>query len=304
MTVLPTTSSEQIKLQVRDRYGRLAEDVLERPEPVGCGCAPAESLSDGDVIFLQDGASSCCGPEQQVLDADHASRLYEQGELATLPDSVTAASLGCGNPMAIAALKPGQVVMDLGSGGGIDCFLAGRQVGPEGRVIGLDMTPQMIELAEQNRAKLGAAAANVSFQLGEMEAMPLPDSSVDVMISNCVINLSPDKDAVFREAFRVLRPGGYLAVSDIVTLQPLPEQLATSLSAWSECVAGALDVGDYTRKLEEAGFERVAVAELSSKDFQGGEAPALVTGDLDRWVASARILAYRPLDNGQLSIGE
>jgi SAM-dependent methyltransferase len=175
---------------------------------------------------------------------------------------VTGASAGCGNPIAIAELQPGEVVLDLGSGGGIDCFLAARQVGPEGRVIGLDMTPDMIKLARRNARKLGTQ--NVDFRFGEMEDMPLPDESVDVIISNCVINLSPDKDAVFGEAFRVLRPGGRLNVSDIVVNGELPQAIRTRLDAWAGCIAGALEESDYLGRIRAAGFERV---EVLSRDY-------------------------------------
>jgi SAM-dependent methyltransferase len=170
---------------------------------------------------------------------------------------VTEASLGCGNPLAIASLQPGEVVLDLGSGGGIDCFLAARKVGPGGRVIGLDMTPDMIKLARGNAKKLGVT--NVDFRFGEMEDMPLPDGSVDVIISNCVVNLSPDKDAVFREAHRVLRPGGRLSISDIVVDGDLPQFIRSRLDAWAGCIAGALDERVYLGKIRAAGFERVEV---------------------------------------------
>ena len=179
---------------------------------------------------------------------------------------MTEASLGCGNPLAIAGLQPGEVVLDLGSGGGIDCFLAAKKVGPEGRVIGLDMTPDMIKLARRNAKKMGVT--NVDFRYGEMEEMPLPDESVDVIISNCVINLSPDKDAVFREAFRVLRPGGRLSVSDIVVDGDLPQSIRSQLDAWAGCVAGALDESVYLDKIRAAGFEQVEV--LSRDDQRRG----------------------------------
>jgi SAM-dependent methyltransferase len=187
--------------------------------------------------------------------------------LAELPDSVTDASLGCGNPLAHAGLQPGEVVLDLGSGGGIDCLLAATKVGPDGRVIGLDMTPDMIKLARRNAKKLGMR--NVDFRFGEMEDMPLPDESVDVIISNCVINLSPDKDAVFGEAYRVLRPGGRLSISDIVIDGDLPQFIRGRLDAWADCIAGALDETVYLDKIRAAGFERVEV--LSRNHAQAGD---------------------------------
>jgi SAM-dependent methyltransferase len=234
--------------------------------------------------------------------------------LAELPDSVTDASLGCGNPLAIAGLKPGEVVLDLGSGGGIDCFLAAKRVGPEGRVIGLDMTPDMIKLARRNAKKLGAT--NVDFRFGEMEDMPLIDESVDVIISNCVINLSPDKDAVFGEAYRVLRPGGRLSISDIVIDGDLPQFIRGRLDAWADCIAGALDERVYLNKIRAAGFERVEV--LSRDHAQADEAAGwdevevllakddgeeairlldaagITPGELMHKIASVRVTAHKP----------
>ncbi len=206
--------------------------------------------------------ASCCESSQGGCDCTGAARFYSAEELAGLPESVAGASLGCGNPLAIADLLPGEVVLDLGSGGGIDCFLAARQVGPEGRVIGLDMTPEMIKLARRNAKKVGAA--NVDFRYGEMEEIPLPDNSVDAVISNCVINLSPDKDAVFAEVYRVLRPGGRLSVSDIVVDGQLPKAIRQNLDSWAGCIAGALDELDYLNKIRAAGFEQV---EVVSRDY-------------------------------------
>jgi ubiquinone/menaquinone biosynthesis C-methylase UbiE len=232
---------------------------------------------------------------------------------------VTDISLGCGNPLAIAQLQAGEVVLDLGSGGGIDCFLAAKQVGPEGKVIGLDMTPEMIKLARRNAKKTGAT--NVDFRYGEMEEIPLPDQSVDAVISNCVINLSPDKDAVFREVFRVLRPGGRMNVSDIVIDGDLPQPIRDSLDAWAGCVAGALDESDYLSKIRAAGFEDVQVlsrdyseigeasewedvqllvAGPDGKIAEGEEAQALLAEsglsphDLAHKVASVKVRARKP----------
>jgi ubiquinone/menaquinone biosynthesis C-methylase UbiE len=226
--------------------------------------------------------------------------------------------LGCGNPIAIAELEPGEVVLDLGSGGGIDCFLAAKQVGREGWVIGLDMTPDMIKLARRNAKKVGVA--NVDFRYGEMEDIPLADESVDVIISNCVINLSPDKDAVFREAYRVLRPGGRLSVSDMVVDGDLPQAIRDSLNAWAGCIAGALDESVYLKKMRAAGFENVEVVSrdyaaadqvaedaaqilVSGPDGQvveGERAKALLsehgisTRELVQKVASIKVKAYKP----------
>jgi ubiquinone/menaquinone biosynthesis C-methylase UbiE len=166
-------------------------------------------------------------------------------------------SMGCGNPTAIANLKPGEVVLDLGSGGGIDAFLAAKKVGPQGKVIGLDMTEEMINKAQENARNMGFA--NVEFKLGEMESIPLPESSVDVVISNCVINLSPDKDAVFREIYRVLKPKGRMAVSDIVTDGKLPKFITQNAEAWTSCIGGALKEKDYLAKIQTAGFSNISI---------------------------------------------
>jgi SAM-dependent methyltransferase len=215
---------------------------------------------------------------------------------------VTGASAGCGNPTALAELQPGEVVLDLGSGGGIDCFLAAKKVGPAGRVIGLDMTPDMIMLAQRNAKKVGAT--NVEFRYGEIEDIPLPDESVDAVISNCVINLSPDKDAVFREVYRVLRPGGRMSVSDIVLYGEIPAAIRDSLAAWASCLAGALDESDYLGKIRAAGFADVAV--LSRDYVTAGDAlerkdalefltsVGLSPQDIGRKVASIKVKAHKP----------
>ena len=229
--------SDDVRSQVRQHYGRIATefDVEER---ASC-CGPAETSSCG------------CGPTQEI-NIDLVSKMYETADLSDLPEDVTGISLGCGDPVTLASLEPGQTVLDLGSGGGIDVFLAAKQVGETGQVIGVDMTAAMIEKARANREKIGAS--NVEFRLGEIEHLPVADDDVDVVISNCVINLSPDKPQVFREAYRVLRPGGRLSVSDIVTNGPLPDAIKQSMAAWAGCVAGALEVDDYVAAIEDAGF--------------------------------------------------
>jgi len=193
-------------------------------------------------------ASSCCGPS-------HRDTLYVVDEVADLPETV--ASYGCGNPTAIAGLQQGEIVLDLGSGPGLDCFLAAKQVGGTGRVIGLDMTQDMLDLANANRDKLGLT--NVEFRKGEMEAMPIDDATVNVIISNCVINLSPDKDAVFRESFRVLKPGGRFHVSDVVLQRELSAAERDDLALWAGCASGALLEGDYLSQLSAAGFVNLTV---------------------------------------------
>ena len=206
-------------------------------------------------------AGSCCGPAKGCCGTsapEAVSRAigYSEEELAALPAGANL-GLGCGNPVALASLRPGETVLDLGSGAGIDCFLAAKKTGPTGRVIGVDMTPEMLEKARQNAAKV--QAANVQFRLGEIEHLPVSDKSVDVVISNCVINLSPDKPQVFRDTFRVLKPGGRLMVSDIVLDSPLPKQLLDSVSAYVGCISGASLKADYLAMMSSAGFSDVTV---------------------------------------------
>ncbi len=198
-------------------------------------------------------APSCCGGGAAVpVEAKFGRVMYDIEQTGQLPEAAVLASLGCGNPTALATLEPGQVVLDLGSGGGIDVFLSARRVGPTGKVYGLDMTPEMLDLARRNQVEAGVD--NAEFLLGTIEHIPLPDQSVDVIISNCVINLSADKDRVLAEAFRVLRPGGLFAVSDVVLRRPLSPTLTEVMGLWTGCVAGALLDSDYLAKLSSAGF--------------------------------------------------
>jgi arsenite methyltransferase len=206
---------------------------------------------------FQSRSGGCCGNSNDNIDLS-ASKLYPASELDTLPEEVTGLSMGCGDPITLASLKPGQTVLDLGSGGGIDCFMAAKKVGESGHLIGVDMTAEMLEKARANQAKLGFK--NVEFRLGEIEHLPVADGTVDVIISNCVVNLSPDKPQVFREAFRVLKAGGKLALSDIVTDGPLPQVVKDSMAAWAGCVAGALDVNDYIGELKAAGFNNIELS--------------------------------------------
>lgn len=232
-------------------------------------------------------ATSCCGDAEAPAAEEQAianiARLYAEDDVADLPGTVTDVAFGCGNPTAIAALQPGQVVLDLGSGGGIDCFLAAKMVGPQGRVYGVDMTPEMIALARKNAEKVGAT--NVEFRLGEIEQIPFDDASIDVIISNCVINLSPDKPRVFREAFRVLRPGGRLQVSDIVWTKPVPDEVRRDMEAWAGCIAGALLERDYLDAIRGAGFIDVS---SNATEYPGG-----------RGIASAAVVAYKPVAGSQ-----
>lgn len=224
--------NEDIRDTVRDKYGRAAAQVIS-----GKG-------------------GSCCGPAIPAVDPITRD-LYEPATQAGLPQAAVAASLGCGNPTALAELHPGEVVLDLGSGGGIDVLLSARRVGPTGKAYGLDMTDEMLELARRNQREAGVA--NAEFLRGEIEAIPLPDASVDVIISNCVINLSGDKRRVLAEAFRVLKPGGRFAVSDVVVRGEVPAEIKRSIELWAGCVAGALEEREFERLLAEAGFQDISI---------------------------------------------
>jgi arsenite methyltransferase len=241
-------SPEDIKRAVLSRYSLHAQRRLAglRETAAPSCCAGPQPMAEA--------SSCCCGEADALADANVAEALYSVEELRDLPEDVLT-SLGCGNPTAIAGLREGESVLDLGSGGGLDCFLAAQKVGPNGSVVGLDMSADMVQLARRNAGRVGAE--NVRFRLGEMEDMPFADESFDVIISNCVINLSPDKDALFREALRVLKPGGRLRVSDIVFAREPTEHERRDLASWTACVAGALTQDDYAAKLRTAGFEDV-----------------------------------------------
>ena len=231
----------RIKDVVRRKYGEAARGVGS-----GVGCCSG---------------AGCCDPI--------TSNLYESGQARDVPAAALEASLGCGNPTALAELSPGETVLDLGSGGGIDVLLSAKRVGPTGKAYGLDMTDEMLALAERNRAASGLA--NVEFLKGEIESIPLPDASVDVIISNCVINLSGDKDRVLREAFRVLRPGGRLAVSDVVVRGEMPAAIRRDMELWAGCIAGALSEEEYLGKLREAGFRNVSLEVTRAYDVGNGK---------------------------------
>ena len=268
MTANSQESKEGIKRLVRERYGEKALGASAASHPI--------PVLQGDQDCCDPG---CCSP----ADTDRAMKIYTEGQLAGLPAASVAASAGCGNPTALAGLKPGERVLDLGSGGGIDCFLAAQQVGEEGRVTGLDMTEEMLALARKNQAALGLA--NVEFVRGEMEDMPLPDASVDVIISNCVVVLSPDKDAVFGESFRVLSPGGRIHLSDMVSLSD-EGPARTDPEAWTSCVAGAESREAYLDRLHRAGFVNVEITE-SQVRFDESEG-------IPMNVASMKVTAVKP----------
>ena len=259
---MTTLTAEKIHENVQARYGRIAADFQ-----VGC-CA-----TDAGADYIEECG---CGPE-----------LYE-ADLSALPQDVTGLSLGCGDPITLAELQPGQTVLDLGSGGGIDCFLAAKQVGATGHVIGVDMTLQMLEKANRNKAKM--AADNVEFRQGYIEDIPVEDEVVDVIISNCVINLSPDKTAVFREAYRVLKPGGKLAVSDMVTQGHFTPQERMDVSRWAGCITGAEDVTDYVVWLKAAGFTNISIRDKGAPDIELANSMSL---DQATRIFSARITAWK-----------
>lgn len=269
-------SSTDIKEVVKEKYGQAA-------------------------LRVKTGGSSCCGASPSGIGQCDpiTSNLYDITQTGDLPEEAVLASLGCGNPTALAELRSGETVLDLGSGGGIDVLLSAKRVGPTGKAYGLDMTDEMLNLANDNKRKAGAE--NVEFLQGEIEHIPLPDNSVDVIISNCVINLSADKDRVLREAFRVLRPGGRFAVSDIVTRGEIDAEIRKSVLLWAGCVAGALDESDYRAKLAAAGFEQIGIeptrvyrAEDAKGLLGGAGLDANVIAQVDGKFISAFVRATKP----------
>lgn len=272
---MSTTETTDIKEVVKQKYGEAA-------------------------LRVKSGGSSCCGSTAATGCADPiTSDLYDVAQIGQIPEEALLASLGCGNPTALAQLKPGEVVLDLGSGGGIDVLLSARRVGAAGKAYGLDMTDEMLALANENKRKSGIE--NVEFLKGEIENIPLPDNSVDVIVSNCVINLSADKDKVLREAFRVLKPGGRFAVSDIVTRGEMLPEVRKSVLAWVGCIAGALEENEYRGKLANAGFEQVGIEPTriysaeDAKELLAGPVTVDVTAEqVDGKFMSAFIRAVKP----------
>jgi arsenite methyltransferase len=270
-------ASADIKTVVKEKYSQAALRVKSG----GSSCCGATAASDG-----------CCDPI--------TSNLYDPSQAGQIPEEALLASLGCGNPTALARLNPGDVVLDLGSGGGIDVLLSAKRVGPAGKAYGLDMTDEMLTLANENKRKAGAG--NVEFLKGEIENIPLPDNSVDVIISNCVINLSVDKDRVLREAFRVLRPGGQFAVSDVVTRGFISEEIRKSVLLWVGCVAGALDQTEYREKLSAAGFAQIEIEPTriyrveDAREFLSAEGVDVdaIAPQVDEKFMSASVRAVKP----------
>ena len=273
-----------IKTVVKEKYGQAALRVKSG----GSSCCGATAASD-----------SCCDPI--------TSNLYDLSQAGQIPEEALLASLGCGNPTALARLNPGEVVLDLGSGGGIDVLLSAKRVGPEGKAYGLDMTDEMLALANENKRKAGAG--NVEFLKGEIENIPLPDNSVDVIISNCVINLAADKDLVLREAFRVLKPGGRFAVSDVVTRGDISPEIRQSVLLWVGCVAGALDETEYRKKLTAAGFENIEIEPTriyrveDAREFLSAEGVDVdaIAPQVDEKFMSAFIRAVKPSRDAEKS---
>ncbi len=260
---------EEIKESVRKKYGDIAEGAR-----AGCGCT----------------ASSCCGPSAASYGGSSLQSGYSYADLQTAPVG-SDLGLGCGNPQAIAGLQPGETVLDLGSGAGFDSFLAARQVGLSGHVIGVDMTPEMV--AKGRELARAETYRNVEFRLGEIENLPVADATVDVIISNCVINLAPDKRTVFREAFRVLKPGGRLAISDVVALAQLPEDVRNDLDLYSNCIAGAVSIPELEAMLRESGFHEIRIRARKEFDQIIGE---FARGrHVEDFIASATVEALKPV---------
>ncbi len=250
---METGEKEEIRQAVRARYGEAARSETEAP-----GASPALSCCTPSTPTAQTiPMPSCCpgGSGPSLENMAHAIG-YTHEDIHSVPEGANM-GLGCGNPVALASLKPGETVVDLGCGGGFDCFLASKEVGKTGKVIGVDMTPEMITKARQNAEKMGAR--NVEFRLGEIEHLPVADNSADIIMSNCVINLSPDKLSVYRDAFRVLKPGGRLAISDIVATAPLPEEIQKNLALLTACIGGAATIEDTEKMLKEAGFQDIRI---------------------------------------------
>ncbi len=275
--------STDVKETVRRKYGEAARQVADGGRSSCC-------------------SSTCCGG---TAEDPITSNLYSSSETSALPEKAVLASLGCGNPTALAHLREGEVVLDLGSGGGIDVLLSARRVGATGKAYGLDMTDEMLALARENRRK--AEVENVEFLKGEIEAIPLPDSSVDVVISNCVINLSADKGRALREAFRVLKPGGRFAVSDVVVRGEMPTEIRRSMELWVGCVAGALSEDQYQRLLADAGFEQIGIEPTRIYEIEDAKAflegsglnPELLAGEVGGKVMGAFVRARKPVGRSQ-----
>lgn len=312
---MDTNEQERVRAAVRESYGKIARDNGANAETTqadcGCGCGPApvntESAQTASCCGPSDGmadAASCCGPSEGATDAascggqstattERRSAImgYSKEDVESVPEGANMA-LGCGNPVALASMKPGETVVDLGSGGGFDCFLASKEVGETGKVIGVDMTPAMISLARKNAAKM--ETNNVEFRLGEIENLPMADNTADIIMSNCVINLSPDKQSVYREAYRVLKPGGRLSISDVLATAQLPEKVRNDLALVGACIGGAATTEDVTEMIEQAGFQEITITPKdNNRELLKEWDPARSENAVD-YVTSAYIEAVKP----------
>lgn len=300
---METRDKEEVRESVRERYGKIAKAggvKTESSQPVSC-CGPTQISTEpiqtasccgpADTATETAQSASCCGPSDFSVGKMSQLMGYTKEEIESVPEGANMA-LGCGNPVALASLKPGETVVDLGSGGGFDCFLAAKEVGENGRVIGVDMTPDMISKARRNAEKAGTS--NIEFRLGEIESLPVADNTADIIMSNCVINLSPDKQSVYRDAYRVLKPGGRLAISDVLATAELPDEIRNDLSLVGACIGGAATIEATESILKEAGFEDIKITPKdSSRDLVREWDPNKSKKGLD-YVVSAYIEAFKP----------
>jgi arsenite methyltransferase len=279
---------EEIRQTVRERYAKVARSgsvsSITAPETSCCGQSGTTTGNDS--------AASCCGSPEITSQQLSTLMGYSKTDIDSVPEGANM-GLGCGNPVALASLKPGETVLDLGSGGGFDCFLAARQVGNTGKVIGVDMTPDMVSKARRNAQKIGTDT--VEFRLGEIEHLPVADNSADIIMSNCVINLSPDKQKVYGDAFRVLKPGGRLAISDVVATAPLPDEIKRDLALLSACVGGAATIDDTMKMLDQAGFQDIEVIPKEESRKLISEWVPGQSKNAGDYVVSAYIKAIKPL---------
>ena len=283
------SAKEVIRKAVRARYGKIAN-----AGSTVSGISPGMSCCGESATATAKGSKgSCCGSGSDVSSEQMSALMgYSKQDLASVPEGANM-GLGCGNPVALASLQPGETVVDLGSGGGFDCFLAAKQVGATGQVIGVDMTPDMLSKARANAAKI--QAENVEFRLGEIEHLPVADNTADIIMSNCVINLSPDKLSVYRDAYRILKPGGRLVISDIVALAPLPEKIQQNLALVSACVGGAATIDATRDMLTEAGFENITITPKDESRKMISEWTSGDSQDAGDYVVSAYIEATKPI---------
>jgi SAM-dependent methyltransferase len=284
---METTHHDEIRQAVREAYKKVAKasTAASRSSQAAACCGPSDNLTEANP-----GSScGCCGPGLSLEQLSSAIG-YTIAEVDSVPEGSNM-GLGCGNPVALASLKPGETVVDLGSGGGFDCFLAAKQVGETGRVIGVDMTPEMVSKARKNAEKMGTG--NVEFRLGEIENLPVGDNSVDIVMSNCVVNLSPDKLEVYRDAYRVLKPGGRLAISDILATAPLPEEFKANLALLAACVGGAETFGGTEQVLRKAGFKDITIKPNNNSRKLLREWNPAISNNAADYVVSATIEAVK-----------